>query len=397
MEISEFFVVVRVVEIDGKGLFNELLDVHEEFVLFGGAIGDGGAIGSGTTGAADTVDVGFGLVRDVDVDNEGDVFDIDSTSGYVGGDEDGEAACLEFFQSALALGLGAVSVDRFGFETVGVDGFAELIRAVFGAGEDDGESVVLLVSEVLEEEVLFVILVDEADTLVDFFGGGLLGLDGDVGGVIENGSGEGLNGRREGGGEEEGLLFAREGGDDLFDVAEEAHVEHAINFIEDEKFDAGEVDVALVHVIEETARAGDEDVDALFHGADLWVFPNTTEDEGLAEADVFAVGLEALRDLAGELAGGGEDEDAGGSALGMTWVVVEGVEDGQREGCGFSGAGLGDSHEIAAFEKDRDRLSLDGRGDGVVLLGESTLEGSCEGKLLECSRGHVVLRGRWRV
>lgn len=98
--------------------------------------------------------------------------------------------------------------------------------------------------------------------------------------------------------------------------------------------------------------------------------------------------------MGGELAGGGEDEDAGGALLGSLRVVVEGVEDGKGECGGFSGAGLSDAKEIATFEKNGDGLGLDGRWGGVVLLGESTLDGSCEGKLLECSRDHVVLRGR---
>ena len=104
-------------------------------------------------------------------------------------------------------------------------------------------------SEVLEEEVFFVVFVDEADALVDFFSGGLLWLDGDVSGVVEDGVGEGLDRGGEGGGEEEGLFLAREGCDDFFDVTEEAHVEHAVDFVEDEEFDAGEVDIALVHVV----------------------------------------------------------------------------------------------------------------------------------------------------
>lgn len=335
------------------------------------------------------MDVGFGFVRDVEVDDEGDVFDIDSASRNVGGDEDGEAACFEFFEGAFALRLRAVSVDRFGFEAGGVDRFAELIRAVLGAGEDDGEAVVALVLEVLKEEFLFVVLVDEADALVDFFGGGALGLDGDVSWVVKNGVREVLDGGGESRGEEEGLLLAREGGDDFFDVTEEAHIEHAVDFIEDEELDAGEIDIAFVHVIEEAAGAGDEDIDAIFHGADLWVFTDATEDEGFTKADAFSVGVEGLGDLASELASGGEDEDAGGAALGVFWLLMESVEDGQREGGGFSGAGLGDAKEIASFEKDGDGLGLDGRRGEVVLLGKSTFNGSGQGKLLEGSRDHI--------
>ena len=57
MEVCEFLMVVRVVEVDGEFLFDEGLDVHEEFVFFRCAVGDGEAGGASTAGAADAVDV----------------------------------------------------------------------------------------------------------------------------------------------------------------------------------------------------------------------------------------------------------------------------------------------------------------------------------------------------
>jgi hypothetical protein len=383
VEIGEFLMVMRMVEIDREFLFDELLDVHEELVFFGRAIRNCVTGGSGASGAADAVDVGFGLVGNVHVDDESDILDIDSTGRDIGGDEDGEGALFELLEGALALGLGAVAVDRLGIKSVGDDGFAELVGSVFGAGEDDGESVVVLITKVLEKEVLFGILVDEADPLLDFFGGGLLGLDGNVGRIVQDGVGEVLDGGSKGGREEEGLLLARKSGDDLFDVAKEAHVKHTVDLIEDEVFHAGEIDVSLVHVIEKATGAGHEDIDTGSHRADLRVFSDAAEDEGFGKADVLAVGLEALRNLGGEFAGGGENEDTGGAAHGPLGVVVEGVEDGQRERCGFTGAGLRDSEEVLSFEKKGDGLGLDGRWRGVILLGKSTFEGSCEGKLLE--------------
>lgn len=192
------------------------------------------------------------------------------------------------------MGLGAVAVNGFGFEAGGVDAFAEFVGSVFGAGEDDGEPIVALIFEVLKEKVLFGILVDEADALIDFLGGGLLGLDGNVSGVLKDGIGEFLDGGRKGGREEEGLLFARESSDDFFDITEEAHVEHAVDFIEDEEIDAGEIDIALIHVVEKAPGAGDENIDALAHGADLGILTDATEDESFRKSDAFAVGLEAL-------------------------------------------------------------------------------------------------------
>jgi hypothetical protein len=67
---------------------------------------------------------------------------------------------------------------------------------------------------------------------------------------------------RQRGGEHQRLPFARQLLDDAADVRQEAHVEHAVGFIEHEVFELGEIGAALAHQIEQTARAGDDDVAA---------------------------------------------------------------------------------------------------------------------------------------
>ena len=83
--------------------------------------------------------------------------------------------------------------------------------------------------------------------------------------------------------------------------------------------------------------------------------------------------------LGGELARGLEDEDAGAA------VVTEAGEDGQREGRGFTRAGLRRSDEIAATEDDGDRAQLDGRGIGVT--GGLDAAENVFGEI-ECFEGH---------
>ncbi len=365
---GEFGVVVVVAAVDGDFLFDEFFDVVQEFVFFRRAEGDGEAGGSGASGAPDAVDVGFGFVREVVVDDEGDVFHVDAACGDVGRDEDGEVAFAEFIEGFIALFLAAVAVDGFGNDVVLFQVAAEFVRAVFGAGKDDGEFPGGEGFELVDEEGAFVFLGYEADLLVHFFGGGRFGGDGDGGGILEDGVGQLADGGGEGGGEKEGLPFLREHGHDFFDVAQEAHVQHAVNFIEDEKFHAREVEVAFVDKVEEAAGTGHEDVDALAHGFDLRTFADAAVDEGVAEAQVLPVGLEAFADLGGEFPRGGEDEDAGGFAARAGGIFVQGVQDGEGKGGRFSGAGLGAAEEIAPGEEGRDGLGLDRGGGAVVLL-----------------------------
>ncbi len=58
-------------------------------------------------------------------------------------------------------------------------------------------------------------------------------------------------------------------GDDLADVGDKAHVKHSVGFIEDKGLNCGEVDVALIAEVHESAGRGDEDVDASSEVTDL--------------------------------------------------------------------------------------------------------------------------------
>ena len=61
----------------------------------------------------------------------------------------------------------------------------------------------------------------------------------------------------------------RQLGDDLADVVDEAHVEHAVGFVEDEDFDAVEPQRVALHEVEQPARRGDQHVDAVEQRAHL--------------------------------------------------------------------------------------------------------------------------------
>ena len=220
-------------------------------------------------------------------------------------------------------------MNGFGGEALRVDPAAELVGSMFCFGEYDGQFTGGLVSEVLYEELAFVFAIDEADFLVDFLRGGDFGGDGDRLGVVKDSVSQFFDRGAQGGREKEGLTLSGKLGDDALDVAKESHVEHAVDFIENEVVDAGKIDISLVHVIEKTPGAGDENVDAGFHGVDLWVFANASIDEGLAEAQVFPVGVEALGDLGGEFPGGGENQNSGAFSLRPLWVLQQGIEDGQ--------------------------------------------------------------------
>jgi hypothetical protein len=86
---------------------------------------------------------------------------------------------------------------------------------------------------------------DVADVLLDPFHGRRLRRDFHAGGMVHERRGEFLDRGRHGGREEERLALRRQLGDDALDFVDEAEVEHAVGFVEDEDFDLVEADVLL--------------------------------------------------------------------------------------------------------------------------------------------------------
>src|SRR4026208_1330081 len=106
------------------------------------------------------------------------------------------------------------------------------------------------------------------------------------------------------------MPFARDLLDDAADIGKEAHVEHAIGFVEHEEFDVLQVAGSLLDVIEQTPWRGHDDIGAVLQCLGLTAISNAAENDGdfeFGEASVIAKGG---FDLGGEFAGWFENEGA---------------------------------------------------------------------------------------
>ncbi len=91
---------------------------------------------------------------------------------------------------------------------------------------------------------------DGIEGVGDGFGRGLAQTDLDGDRFFEGPLGETFDFRGDGGREKEGLTFLGTEGNDAFDVREETHIEHAIDFIEDEVGEMAEIAVSLADEVE---------------------------------------------------------------------------------------------------------------------------------------------------
>lgn len=131
------------------------------------------------------------------------------------------------------------------------------------------------------------------------------------------------------------------------------------------------LDGALAHVVEQAARGGNQDVDAVLEQLDLRVDADAAKDHGRIQLGVFTVGLDAFFNLGRQFAGRGQDQGADRARRGIVGqLAAEGVggqamQDRQREAGGLAGAGLGAGQQVAAVQHGWHRLALD-RGRGCI-------------------------------
>ena len=168
--------------------------------------------------------------------------------------------------------------------------------------------------------------------------------------------------------EEQRLPIARDFGDDAIDLRREAHVEHAIRFVEHEHFEIVEHDVLPLEMVDQPARRRHDDVDA---GAQLLLLRlerHAAVDRHDAQVGVARVLVNALFDLDAQFARRREHERAGAAR-----AADQPLDDRKRERGGLAGAGLREAHHVAPLEDERNRFRLD-RGRGLVARVEDCLQ-----------------------
>ena len=167
--------------------------------------------------------------------------------------------------------------------------------------------------------------------------------------------------------------------DDAPDIGQEAHVEHVIGLVENQYLNLGKVGVALLEVVQQSPRAGHDDLGPTLQGLDLRVHADAAVDGGATQPGVAAQGAEGVVDLFREFTGGGHHE----GAYPAPPPLEQTLEDGQCEGCSLAGSGLGQAHDVAPGEHQRYGLLLN-RGGGLKTgMGHAGRHPWMEAKLVE--------------
>src|SRR6266446_1289251 len=248
----------------GYVLADEFFYRSHRSVVAGRHDGNCRAASPGATRTADAMDVIVGVVRDIEIEHMTDIGNIESPRRYVGGHKQRHFVLAKLLQCGRAGLLVHIPME------------CDRGKSMANERAMQGRDFALAVAEnncVLEtlgganeppQRLAFFVRVAAGFHQILCGGsnsaGGTGNLDADR--LVKKLLGDSPDLRRHGGSEEQRLAGKWNELADAFDVRDEAHIEHAVGFIDDEKLDAGHQQPATLAMIEQTARGGDQHVDA---------------------------------------------------------------------------------------------------------------------------------------
>ena len=366
-------------------LGGELLDAadHADIAALGQR--DRAARAAGAAGAADAVHIVLGLHRQAEVDDMADGRHVDAARGDVGGHQDAQLAAAQCHQRAVATALRHAAVQRRDRMAHLVQMGGQLVGVALGAGEDHRLLHLGAGQQVLEQCRLVVQVIGPQQLLLDV--GVAVGVVGDLdalGIVLQDLVGQATDLTGEGRADHHGLAAGRQGFGDALDVLDEAHVQHAVGFVQDQHLDLAQDGLAAVEVVDQAARGGDQQIDRTAQRGQLGAVGHAADDGGdLQVRDVAAVGDRGLGDLDGQLAGRGQHQHArtlrrltAQRAAARGRIGLAGgqhtLECRQHEGGGLAAAGVGAHAQIRTGHRGGNGLRLHvgrvlvaGSGDGL--------------------------------
>ena len=135
-----------------------------------------------------------------------------------------------------------------------------------------------------------------------------------------------------------------------------------------------QLNMPLIHQVEQAARSGDQQVNSPLEGPHLMPLTHTTVNQGMAEPQMTAVCGETFTDLNGQFPCGSQHQSEWFVGNGPTVLLPQCIQQGQGESRRLAGAGLGTAQQVFAFDCRRNGLCLNGRGGFVFFVRQSTLQ-----------------------
>lgn len=213
------------------------------------------------TSTANAMNVVLGGVWVVEVDDALDIFNVETASGNVGGDQNGGAAVAEAFEYVVALTLALVAVNRVGMVALTLNHFENVFNLLFCFHEDN-TFVGCVRRDGLQQVKQFaflLVLLAHLDVLRNVVVGRQVERSNvDLNVVVQEVFGEDLHLLGPGSGPHQHLAVWADLLDDLTDLRLESHVQHSVGLVEHQVGYATQVCDSTLHEIDETTGRCDD-------------------------------------------------------------------------------------------------------------------------------------------
>ena len=323
--------------------------LHKAFLVQGHQT-DRFSAGTGAAGSANAVHIVFADIGDFVIHHMRQIVDIDTTRCNVGRHQHTDVAAFKACQRLGTRGLAFVAMQRHGGDALFVQEVGHMVGTKLGAAKHQHLAPLLGLDDVGQQGFLL-LPAHGMHHLFDELHRGVFGRDLNALWVVQQLSRQIADLLAEGGREQQALLFFGHQGQHFFHVMDEAHVEHAVGFVQHQHLHGGEVQKTLLLQIKQAPRGGHQNVHAFFQGLDLRGHADTAKDDGRLQLQVLAIGAHRLFHLRGEFSGGREHQGANAKhakAVGGASAHAEFVQHGQGECRCFAGAGLSACQQVLA-------------------------------------------------
>ena len=362
----------------GNGFGNGFFQFSKETPIFRGGIGNGNALCSCSSGAADAVNIVFQISGNVIVEYVGNAFHIQPPGCNIRGHENLGFRLFKFTNHLVPLPLAHVAMDfinheicfflqlacnfmgffpgiaenhchvgihfrQMAYQKLELPWFGRFIDPLFHCGS-------CRFFRNIDKSRMFHIFPCQPHR---FFG--------------------------HGGRKEEKLPLFRRFIHQSFDIFPETIGQHLIRLIQDYRFHLGKVQTFPPDMVQKAAGCTDNDLGIPFQLLQLVFNGPAADDIYAVKTELQSKGAEYVKYLLGKFPGGGHDEDLGGAP-----VLIHPLDNRKQVGQGLAGACLGATNQILPLKNGRDGSLLDGGGHFNPLQFQKGCQILCYPKCCKC-------------
>lgn len=334
----------------------ELLNLSHHTDILGGDKVDGNTLSTETTTSTNSVDVVLLVSRQVVVNNQRDLLDIDTSGQQIGGDQNSRRTGSELVHNGVSLTLRQVSVNSRHSEVVLLQLSHQRLNLGSGVTEDDSLGDGNRVVQVTQTVELVLLLLNVDVVLLDTFQGQLVLLDQNTDRVVHELGGDLQHVLGHSGGQKNNLGGLWQQLEDVVDLLLETRRQHLIGLIQNEHLNLVGLEVSSVDHVEHSTRSTHDNLDTRSEGLDIVSHRGTTNRSVDGNLQVQTNVGDDVLDLQSQLSGWSQDQ-----SLGSLLVDVNVLQSRNGEGGSLTGTRLGLGQHVSTFGDRQDGSLLNGR------------------------------------